>query len=368
MKVWFLLSRLDRGGLERVQVNLAQAFSKRGVDVKLVVGRIAPGAHNEVPPSIEILEIASTGRAYFLIGLLRALRREQPDVVFTTSNDVACLMVFFRLILFRRVRVFVTQHLSLLGAKKLTHGFDRIKFTITLWSMRLLVPRADHVIAVSQGVGKELLEVLRVDASRLDIIHNPILTPDFDASLQGVVNWPWPDNVLKTIIFVGRLEPVKRPDLLLDCFNELIRERPVRLLILGDGSLRVDIEKNIAINGLNDSVAVLGFVDNPIPFIQKSHVLVLPSDCEGFGNVLVEAMACGTQVVSSDCPHGPSEILDRGRFGQLVPMNDADALQLAVRKCLDGEFHVPEDELKAGAEKFRLDLIVERYLSLIASA
>src|SRR5690606_4782698 len=106
-----------------------------------------------------------------------------------------------------------------------------------------------------------------------------------------------------------------------------------------------------------------GFVENVLPLIRQSQVLVLPSDYEGFGNVLVEAIACGTQVVATDCPHGPSEILDGGTYGQLVPTGDAVALEAAIRTVLENRFAVPEGMLKARAQEFTLDRSVDAYLS-----
>ncbi|MDZ4378801.1 MAG: glycosyltransferase [Xanthomonadaceae bacterium] len=321
MKVWLLLSRLDHGGLERVQLNLAKALHAHGIDISLVAGQVLADTHKELPRGTSVLEVAKSGAAYFPAGLLRALCRDRPDFVFTTSNDVACLMVLFRLLLFRRTRVIVAQHLSLSGPMEGARGFTRLKLVLTLRAMRALVPRADGVVAVSRGVAEEILQKLGVSKDRLQVIYNPIVTPEFDVRTRDNVSWPWSDHDVKTIIYVGRLSAVKRLDLLLESFEAALRKRPIRLLIAGEGPLQNSLEVLIAEKGLQDHIWLTGFVSNPLPLMCKAAVLVLPSDYEGFGNVLVEAMACGTQVIATNCPHGPAEILAGGKFGQLVPVD-----------------------------------------------
>lgn len=365
MKVWLLLSRLDHGGLERVQINLAKAMQARGVDVGLVAGQVVADTHNELPSAVPVVEVAKSGPAFFPLGVLRALFRSRPDVVFTTSNDVACLMVLLRIVLFRRMRVVVAQHLSLSGPKDKARGMRRVKLALTLRAMRTLVPRADSVVAVSQGVAEELVRNLRLRKSQVRVIYNPIVTPQFEALMQEVPTWPWPDHEVPTIIYVGRLSAEKRVDLLLESFRAVIQRTPARLLIVGSGPLKNSIERSIAVCGLEAHCYLTGFVPNALPLIRNAAVLVLPSDYEGFGNVLVEAMACGTQVIATDCPHGPAEILGNGQFGQVVPMDDPSALEAAIHNCLDGRFHVPVQELKARASEFELDAIVGRYLAVV---
>ena len=368
MKVWLLLSRLDHGGLERVQINLAKAMQARGVDVSLVAGRVVANTHQELPPTVPVVEVAKSGPAFFPLGVLRALFRDCPDVVFTTSNDVACLMVLLRIVLFRRMRVIVAQHSPLSGPKDKARGMRRVKLAFTLRAMRALVPRADGVVAVSQGVADELLRHLRLSKPQVRVIYNPIVTPQFETLLQEVPAWLWADHDVPTIIFVGRLSAEKRVDLLLESFQALIQRRPARLLIVGSGPLKTSIEREIAARGLAACCCLTGFVPNVLPLIRNSAVLVLPSDYEGFGNVLVEAMACGTQVIATDCPHGPAEILGNGQFGLLVPMNDPSALETAIHDSLDGRFHVPVQKLKARASEFELDAIVDRYLAIVRGA
>jgi glycosyltransferase involved in cell wall biosynthesis len=179
--------------------------------------------------------------------------------------------------------------------------------------------------------------------------------------------WPWLDDSVPVVVFVGRLSPVKRVDLLLAAYRDIRRKMPVRLLIVGSGPLQGWVEHQAVQYGFQRDCALTGFVENVLPLIRRSQVLVLPSDYEGFGNVLVEAMACGTQIVATDCPHGPSEILDNGTYGQLVPTGDVVALEEAIRSVLEHRFVVPAETLRDRAQAFTLDKAVDAYLEVVRS-
>lgn len=365
MKIWLLLSRLEHGGLERVQINLAKTMHARGLNVCLVVGRIIADTGNELPVELPVIEIARAGRTHFLTGLIRALRRERPDIVFTTSNDVACLMLMLRLVAFGSMRVIVTQHSSLHGPRHDARGLKRVKLEVIRAALRLLLPKANHVVAVSCGVAEDMRQEFSLRSTAITVIHNPIVTPDFDERMHESAIWPWLDRDVPTIVFVGRLSTEKRLDLLLGSFQALIRTTPARLLIVGVGVEQQEIERRIEVNELHDCCKLTGFIHNALPLIRASDVLVLPSDYEGFGNVLVEAMACGTQVIATDCPHGPSEILVGGQFGQLIPTNNRLALEAAMRNSLDRSYHIPSSVLKARAAEFGLQDAADRYVALL---
>lgn len=365
MKVWLLLSRLGHGGLERVQLNIAKAMHAKGINVSIVAGQVIANMEQELPRTLPIVELAKAGPRYFPAALMRSLRHMKPDVVFTTSNDVACLLLMLRLLFFRDMRVIVTEHLSVSAPRKDARRLKRAKLELIRIAMRLLLPTAEKVVAVSEGVAQDVKEELSHQSINVQVIYNPIVTPDFDARRGHAQTWPWADRDLPTIIFVGRLSPVKRLDLLLDGFRSLSRSIPSRLLIVGTGPLQKEIEQRIQLEGLDANCKLTGFVENPLPLVSASNVLVLPSDYEGFGNVLVEAMACGTQVIATDCPYGPAEILGDGQFGQLIPVNDVSALSTAIQKSLLGEFHVSSDSLRTRAQDFTVDKAMNRYLALL---
>jgi glycosyltransferase involved in cell wall biosynthesis len=361
--VWLLLSRLERGGLERVQLNLADSLRRRGYDVRLVAGRLTAG----VGTAHETLEIARRGAWHFPIGLVRALHRERPAIVFTTSNDVACLLLLLRCVAFRSLRVVVTQHLSLSEPRRKARGLRRVKLEIIRNAMRWLLPRADRIVAVCSDLALDMQHELGVDPERIEVIYNPVVTPDFEARMDAPVSWPWPDRNLPTLIFVGRLAREKRLDLLLKAFCELRLAYPARLLILGAGPQEPEVRAWIDARNLATDCKVCGFTEDPLPFIRLADALVLPSDYEGFGIVLVEAMACGTQVVATDCPYGPAEILGNGTYGRLVPRGDHAALARAMQDILQRTFRVPPEVLRQRAQSFTLAASVDAYQRIITS-
>lgn len=364
MKVWILLSRFDLGGLERVQTNLAPVFAQAGLDVRIVAGQFLEGTENLLPQGIVKLELAPQGKHVFIPALLKQLLSHKPDVIITTSNDVACLVLAFRSLFFPRMKVICTQHLSVSAPLKNTRGLQRAKHRLLLGLMQYLWPKSDAIIAVSSLLADDMQSTLKLRPP-IHIIHNPVVLPDSQDRMQHPIQWPWPDNSVQTLVFAGRLAKVKRLDILLDAFLQITQTHKVRLLILGDGPERDYVRSFIVKHGLSPICHLAGYQDNPLPWIKASNVLILPSDYEGFGNVLVEAMACGTQVISTNCPHGPAEILDHGRYGQLVPTNNVNALANAVLRVLSKEFYIPATTLMRRANEFSQERAANAYLRVI---
>src|SRR5690606_11687763 len=192
MKIWLLLSRLDNGGLERVQVNLAGAFKSRGHEVRIVAGKVSRHFRGQLPAGVSLDEIAPHGAVEFPFGLLKALRGEPPDCVITTSNDVACLMLLIRQIAFRQLRIVVTQHSSISGQLNHAKGLRRIKLTLIHTALRFLISSADEIVAVSHQVASDMCHALALNEDRVCVIHNPIVTKNFEDLISQTFQWPWP--------------------------------------------------------------------------------------------------------------------------------------------------------------------------------
>lgn len=366
MKTWILLSRFENGGLERVQVNLAPTFSQSGLNTWIVAGKFLTEAKPMLPEGIPTLELSPNGKLFFIFNLYRQLRIHQPNIVISTSNDVSCFILMLRMFFFPKMKVICTQHLSISTPLKQAKGVRKIKQLLILKAMQWLWPKADAVIAVSSNLSNDVRKIVKLKKI-ITTIHNPIVLPNYSTLIDQSIDWPWPDKKVPTFIFVGRLAKVKRVDLLLDAFNKVQKTQPCRLLIVGDGLEQKIIKKFLTKNNLNSACYLAGQKSNPLPWIKSADALVLSSDYEGFGNVLVEAMACGIQVIATDCPFGPAEILDNGRYGQLVPTNDTDALIQAMKNVISGSFNVPGYQLKERADDFSLESAVQKYLSVIDS-
>lgn len=366
MKAWILLSRFENGGLERVQANLAPYFAQSGMDTWLVAGKFMPDAGVMLPDSIPVLELAPTGKHKFFSSLYRQLRVHRPDIVITTSNDVSCLVLFIRKLFFPTMKVVCTQHLSISEPLKHAARLKKIKQKLTLKAMQWLWPQADAIIAVSVALADETSQYLKLKKP-VSTIYNPVVLPDYPELITQKVNMPWVDKNLPVFVYAGRLAQVKRIDLLIKAFNQVQTLHPCRLLIVGEGSERTLIQELISDLNLDLFCYFTGYQSNPLPWIKAADALVLSSDYEGFGNVLVEAMACGTQVIATDCPHGPAEILEHGRYGQLVPPDNSASLAEAMQNVIDKSFWVEEERLvKRGAE-FDLVSSAKKYLSIMNS-
>lgn len=230
----------------------------------------------------------------------------------------------------------------------------------------MLFPRADLCVAVSEAVAGDMCSELALSPDKVNVIHNPVVASNCELRSLQKVDWPWQDRSAPTIVFVGRFSPEKRLDLLLHAFSRVVVQRPVRLLLIGTGPLESRVSQWVEATGSGALCKRLGYVANPLPYIRQADVLILCSDYEGFGNVLVEAMACGTQVVSTDCPDGPREILEDGRFGQLVSCGDPDELAEALIRVVDGRCRVEPDVLRRRAAEFGVQKSIDAYDELIA--
>jgi len=222
-------------------------------------------------------------------------------------------------------------------------------------------------VAVSKGVAERLRTIPGIDFDRVHVIYNPAWFPEIESRALEPPRHPWfEEHNVPIILSVGRLVPQKDYPTLIRAFELLRRRRKARLLILGEDRLRPDLERMITKLHLNDCIQMPGFVANPWSYMACASVFVLSSAHEGFGNVLVEAMACGTPVVSTDCPSGPAEILDFGRYGPLVPVGDAVALAEGIEAMIDNP--TPPHILKRRAQEFSEEKAALHYLRLFNGA
>jgi len=228
--------------------------------------------------------------------------------------------------------------------------------------MKWFYPRADHLITVSQGVADSLIEIFNLDETRVSIIYNPIVDQDLiRQSKQPVEHSFFDNNDCPIILAAARLHPPKDFETLLVAFNKARQDRRLKLLIIGEGKMRTEIESRITDLSLTDDVSMPGYIDNPYAYMRKSDLFVLSSNREGFGNVVAEALACGVKVVSSDCFCGPAEILEDGKWGKLVPVEDPDALAQAMLDALD---EPPRSTLERAMD-FTVESAASAYISLL---
>ena len=356
------LPSLGGGGTERAVLGVLGALAEDGVHVLLVVGT-ADGPYRREVPSTITLDILGTSRVSRAIpALARRLRTHRPSVVFTAMRhaNVAVSLAVALTGARHRPRVVLSERSSVREARRRQGVVTRCLLDL---GVRLTYPRAQAVVAVSQGVADELRAELGARRPTVLAIRNAALTATFRASLAAPAPHPWlaPDAP-PVLLAAGRLHPCKGFDTLLDAFATVRATRPCRLVILGEGGERTRLEARARTLGVADDVLLPGFEPTPGPWMRHATVFVLSSRYEGMPNVLVQALGAGRPIVATDCAHGPAEVLERGRWGRLVPVDDADALAAACAQALDAPAPAVPDEVLA---RFDLSAVLDAWRTVL---
>jgi len=221
-------------------------------------------------------------------------------------------------------------------------------------------------VAVSNDVKSDLMMLSGLSENQISVIHNPVLNDDFSRKVNENVDHQWFRDNIPVILGVGRLTPQKDFGTLIRAFALVRSEVPARLVILGEGDERKNLEALVADLGLQDSVELLGYVPNPYPYMAAATVFVLSSIFEGFGNVIVEALAAGTPVVSTDCEGGPKDILDYGKYGRLVPVGNPSQLAEAIIGVIKNRTQSDLSVLKGRAQMFTSNHVARQYMDLFS--
>ncbi len=374
---------LRGGGAQKRAVTLANTFAERGHTVDLLV--VSSDNSRGVPLSNGVRLIAldrgwrraldSLNSRVNVRGLLTAsvtpmlaryLRTDHPDVLLSAASHVNLVATFAR-------RLSGTDVTLVLRASNYPSGnigsWPPLELAVRRWLRRTVgrvYPWADHIISVSKGVGRGLQELTGMAEDRITTIYSPIVEPQIEILAAAPVDHPWAaDKSVPIILGVGRLTVQKDFPTLIRAFAKVRATRPARLVVLGEGRQRTKLEQLIRELGLEADVALVGRVENPFAWMSIASVFVLSSAWEGLPGVVIEALACGCPVVSTDCPSGPREILEDGALGPLVPVRDDVALAGAITSVLES----PPDRKKllAGADRFRVDPAVDAYLALLTA-
>ncbi len=352
------LPSLRGGGAERVMVTLANGLAARGHRVDLVLTKAEGPYLAEVADRVRVVDLGRSRVLASLLPLVRYLRDEQPHAMLSALNHANIVAILARGVARANTRLVVSERNSLSGLRKHKGG------VFFLLLIRFFYPRADGIVTVSQGIASELIEQLLVPEKLVKAIPNPVDLDMICVKAEERPDHPWlTPGEPPVILAVGRLSPQKDYPTLIEAFAKLRGKREVRLIILGDGDLRVELEQRIAALEIADCVQLPGFQTNPFGWMAACQVYVMSSQHEGFPNSLVQAMACGARIVSTDCPTGPDEILEGGKWGRLVPVGDTAALAEAMAKALDDP-HSPD--VCARAESFRSDPIIAEYAQMLS--
>ena len=361
----FFLPNLAGGGAERMIVNLSNEIASRGYRVDLVLLATEGPYLSEVTNRVEVIDLeAPEWPGYAAMGgaprLRSYIREERPDALLSalTRTNVVALLAHRLSGVSTRLVVSERNHLS-----SVTEHYDDRRMRILPWLVRRTYPWADAIVPISYGVARDLSSLGHIPLSEMEVIHNPAYSEEIPLKADEPLDHPWFRSPEPVILGVGSLTKQKDFLTLIRGFRELRSSVDARLVILGEGEGREKLERVVREQNLEEVVDLPGFVDNPFKYMAHADVFVLSSRWEGFGNVVVEALACGTPVVSTDCPSGPAEILADGEYGRLVPVADPNAIADAVRETLAE----PSDEeaLRRRAREFNVAAIADEYLAVM---
>jgi glycosyltransferase involved in cell wall biosynthesis len=355
----FFLPDLSDGGAERIMLNLADGIAARGYPLDLVLASAQGPYLNEVPDSVRLIDLKAPRVLRSIPSLVRYLRREQPIAMLSVlhANIIA---------LWARRWAGIPQRLILAEHNTLSSVASRegdLRWNLFPRLARWFYPWADGIVAVSKGVADDLARVTKIPRERIRVIYNPIVTAEMFRKSTSLLEHPWfRDGEPPVILAVGRLTAQKAFNVLIQAFAQVRKNHRAKLLILGEGVDRSSLETRIREFGLEQDVSMPGFVPNPYPYMARSSVFVLSSRWEGLPTVMVEAMALGTPIVSTDCPSGPREILMDGKYGTLVPVDDPFALAAAIETALINKVPHPPQESWG---PFALDGVVDQYINIL---
>lgn len=355
-RVAIYLPSLRGGGAERVAVLLAQGIAQHVQAVDLVLASAEGPYLNQVKPPVRVVNLESSRVLSSLPRLVRYLRNERPDSMLSLLGHANVVALLARRLTQLPHQLVVSEHNPPHLAVR--HSPDKRARVVSLLA-RQLYPSADWVVAVSNFVAAGLQRLYRVPTYKIRIIYNPVVVPDSvgDGSLVTSKNSSF------LVLGAGRLVPEKSFETLIRAFGIVCQERNAQLTILGEGPERSRLEHLVSTLNLQSHVALPGFVEDPFSYMRAASVFVLSSRWEGFGNVLVEALACNTPVVATDIPSA-REILEDGKWGILVPVGDANSMAEAILQTLQTP---PQVDLTERAKAFSLERAVEAYLDVLGA-
>lgn len=356
------LTDLDGGGAERVMLNLANSFASQGRSIDVILVRKTGQYLSELYPYIRVINLECLTLLRSLHLLIRYLKQEKPKILISALEDTNITAICATKLAAVHTKIVVTVHNHLSSE---VYYATSLKRRLVPYLLPWFYPYANSVVAVSKGVAIDLAKWTGLSLDKIQVIYNPIITSELQAKQQEIPNHSWLNqNQCPVILGIGRLHPQKDFPTLIHAFARVRCQRPAKLIILGEGNERIKLEKLIKQLNIEDDTHMPGFVNNPYAYMSKSTLCVLSSAWEGFGNVLVEAMATGTPVVSTACESGPAEILSGGKYGKLVPVGDIEKMAEAIIETLDNptDFEI----LQQRAKEFSSEAATLQYEQLFA--
>jgi len=352
-------------------LNLARGFAHQGQKVDLILTNAEGQYLDEVPDTIKIVDfqnIRFSSSFKFSTGfqsvrsipkLVQYLKKHQPKILLSATHFTNEGAIVAKHLARVPTQVIVTEHVHLsIEAKQV----EQMSSRLAPFAARMLYPFADAIVAVSQGAAQSLSELTGIDRQKIQVIYNPVILPDLQAKASEQITHPWfAPGEPPVLLGIGRFVAQKDFPTLIRAFAKVKQVQPARLMMLGSGREEENLKTLAKELKIEEDIAWMGFVSNPFAYMKQAALFVLSSAWEGLPTVLIEALALGIPVVSTNCPSGPAEILAHGQYGELVPVGDTDAMAQAILRVLSGEVKsVHSDWL----EQFTWENSTQQYLKI----
>ncbi|MBA2541087.1 MAG: glycosyltransferase [Deltaproteobacteria bacterium] len=357
-RVLFFRPQLGDGGADRVTITLLRHLDRSRFEPVIALVKRTGELLGEVPDDVEVVDLGASRLALAAPALARTISRLAPDVVICTAGGANVIAVAAHRLARSRARLVLSER----NAVKRDVG--AIRTVVERGIKRVAYRMADEITAVSDGVAEDLISDLRLPRERVRVVYNPVIHPGQRELAAAAVEHPWFTSGTPPLIAVGRLVEQKDYPTMFDAFRRILEGAPSsRLAIFGKGPLRAALEQRVGALGLADRIQFFGFDPNPFRYMARASVMLQSSRAEGLPGTIIQSMGCGTPVVSTDCDHGPREVIDDGANGYLVPVGDANrladrALELLADPGLRARFSAAA---ASAAQRFTIENSMRRY-------
>lgn len=358
MKITIFYRNLSQGGVQKMMVKVANYFASKGFSVTLLLIRKEGVFFDQLDKSVVVKGLDVSGFFNILKKLTAFIRDEKPTVLFTATPTLNITSLLARYRARAKTKVILSERISpLQELKGKPHGLFKLSFLFIPIIYRL----ADGIIAVSKGVAYDLSKYFFLDNKSISVVYNPAYETSYFEN-EVLHKWLSPDghNVISIVVSAGRLSPQKNFKLTIDALNVINADKvKVRLIILGEGEQKQELEDYIMTLGASEWICMAGFVKNPKAWIAQADLFVLSSKWEGFGNILIDALSAQTTIVSTSCKSGPSEILGDGLYGYLLNDFTPESMAKAIAYALSHKME--KSDLLKRAQEFSEEKIMMHY-------
>lgn len=361
-KIAVFVSFSGMGGVERMILNLCEGLIQCGCQVDLLpVKYHSEHLTDHLPTLLKVHRIPAKHTLSSLPALVRYLKTEKPDALLAAKDRANQIAIIAKAIAGVSTRIVVRMGTTVSAALA---GKSRIRKLTWYLPMRLLYRRADAIITVSKGVAQDMTHITGIERYAMRVVQNPVISDQIFERAREPVSHPWLLARDEPVILgIGRLTRQKDFPTLIRAFSRVRKKLACRLIILGEGNDRSELEDLTRRLSVNTMVDMPGFVDNPYAYLSRASLFVLSSAWEGSPNVLTEALALGVPSVSTDCPSGPKEILQNGAVGKLVSVGNPKTMAEAIQETLS---NLPDKEqLQSAVREYTVESSSRRYLDIL---